>query len=212
MDELRFGEHWRDNLAGLRLDDRIKKAIHAKNLEEIRELTHKRRVESCVVAALKKDRIAEIGFNKPNDLILDNYGKMLAGLMGATTMNLYDVSNTLRSIGPNNFNTGGGGTVIQLGGSTTPPARGDYKIGAVLGTAPENTYFSTGYGSYYPGGYFTFSNGVSAGGSGTVNEAGFFGYWYFYPVLIYIMLFHDLVTGVPYTPGNPLVASWVVSC
>ena len=107
----------------------------------------------------------------------------------------------------------GAGTQFQLGSSTTAPTRADYKINTALGTAPESGLFSTGIGSYASG-YVSIGGAISAGGSGTVNETGVFGYWFSATnsTPYSFMLFHDVLSsGVSYVAGNTLYVSYSIS-
>ena len=227
-------EHWKDNLIGLSFNKRLEKAIHQRARIETTEYLMDRfsrdlakfcskMHETVVVAALNKDRkILDISLNKPNDLILANFGLWLAAIIRApsssnTSFNIPDITNTSRTVytyqigGTQAFNGGTPGTLLQLGSGTTAAARADYKIQTALGTAPENTQFATSNG-IYGGGSISFSASVSAGGSGTVTESGFFGNWdvYTYGMFIF-MLFHDiLASGVPYVAGNILPVSYSV--
>jgi hypothetical protein len=109
------------------------------------------------------------------------------------------------------------GTLLQLGSSTTAATRIDYKINTALGTAPESGLFATGNGVY--GGSsgsgaasMSFSGSVSAGGTGTVNEAGFFGQFTMISgTITTFMLFHDVLSsGVAYVAGNILPLSYSI--
>ena len=106
----------------------------------------------------------------------------------------------------------GVGTEMQFGSSTTAAQRTDYKIGTALGTAPESGLFSTGLGSY-AGGSVSFSGAISAGGSGTINEMGFFmALCNTSTAQQIIMMFHDILgSGVGYSAGNTLNGSYSIS-
>ena len=60
-----------------------------------------------------------------------------------------------------------------------------------------------------------FSEAISAGGSGTVNETGFFGYWWFQDnsgTLHTYMLFHDILgAGVAFVAGNTINLSYATT-
>jgi hypothetical protein len=237
----KIDEHWKDNLIGETFNKRLEKAIHRRAQQETFEwlmdkyekkskLFQPRLHETVVVAALnpKNRKILDVGFNKPNDLILANFGNFLGGVVRApittasAAVNLNDNTNTARAFqiygpynGTNFFlsgSTGGSlGTYLQLGSGTTAATRADYKITTALGTAPESGQFATSNG-IYGGGAMSFSGSVSAGGAGTVNETGFFGSWISTNGTTYvIMLFHDILSsGVAYVAGNILPLSYSI--
>ena len=231
-------EHWRDNLVGLMLDARLQSAISQRHHQEIlierteariTKLRNNPKVairynvaESTFCAIIGKEKkILDIDFNQPNDLLLDNFGYWLAGLLHGTnaqanSINLVNDGNTSRTLGFYgvngsffNYNTSCG-TAFRCGSSTTAAIRADYKIGTALGTAPESSYFPAGYGSYATGqGLINSSNVLTAGGSGTINEIGLFGYWYGSNGLEYFMLFHDiLASGISYVTGNGIIVAY----
>lgn len=185
----------------------------------------------CVMCAATDERrkILDIGFNTPEDLILDNFGLFLAGNVrnpvatysGGVFKDIANVSKTINVFGQaagSAYNYGYSalacGTLLQLGSGTTAAARSNYAIQTALGTAPENTTFGTGYGSYAAGtGYVNFASSITAGGSGTVNETGFFGRWVDQTQsLVTIMLFHDILgSGVAFIAGNSLIVSYSIA-
>ena len=100
-------EHWKDNLIGLTLDDRLNAAIAARRLKEVREEIPCGLTDFTHVASIDlKGRIRDIGFSPAGDLILDNFGQFLSGWFGypgAYTSNivvrtLYDTTNAARSV------------------------------------------------------------------------------------------------------------------
>lgn len=228
-------EHWKDNLIGHKLDKRIEQAIHKRAQQETMEYlmgNYGRRDviprlhETVFVATQNKGKIQDISLNEPNDIILDNFGYVVAGLIrqptstvntvpltdtggNARTPNLY-ITSAAGSV--TNCNSALAGTRMQLGSGTSTPARTDYAIQTPLATAPENTFFNTGAGSYAAG-VVSFSGSVTAGGSGTVNEAIFTGRWtYTGTTLADFALFHDkLAAGVSFTAGKTLTASYSIN-
>lgn len=188
------------------------------------------KIQAFVTVRDKEGRIVGKGKSKPNNLILDQFGKWLAGMIlavavGDHTISVFDITNTgvtlrLRSGSSSNdgklimsYSTGiATGTKMQVGSGTTPATRADYNIETAFGTAPESGLFNTGSGSYGAG-TITFSGSVSAGGSGTVNEVGFFATWLnSVATAKTIMLFHDILTsGVPFTPGQSITAEYSIS-
>ena len=183
----------------------------------------------CAVLEPKNRKIIDVGFNDPKDLILDNFGKWLAAFVrspiagSGKTVVLPDSSNTNRTLyiydmdatTTHGFQYGaaGGsptGTQVQVGSGSSDPARSDYAIQTAFGAAPENAAFDTGSGSYSSG-YVSFSGAITAGGSGTINETGFFGKWYLYNASYLFMLFHDkLTSGVAFTAGQTLNVSYSI--
>jgi len=184
--------------------------------------------EGAVVAALapKTNKILDIGFNRADDLILDNFGLFLAALIRSPTIaityvSLTDTGNTARALAiyyntiTTTFNIQSAcaiGTVLQLGQGTSPAARDNHVIESALGSAPENAIFGTSNGGYAIGtGSLSFSGAISAGGSGTVNEMGFHGRFGLSGVAYSFMFFHDiLASGVAFVAGNTLNASYAI--
>jgi len=172
----------------------------------------------------KTGRIIARGKSKPRNLILNNFGVWLAGLIrtpvtGLTTITLKDDGGADRTFyvyhtGTGAFNAANTtlGTNFRVGSSVAAPARTDYTIGAGFPTAPESGLFGTGSGSYAAG-VISFSAAITAGGSGTVNECGFYGRWFDTGgALRNIMLFHDLISpGVSFTPGQIITVSCTIT-
>jgi hypothetical protein len=272
MSEIRKNdEHWRDNLVGMSYNKNLERSIHKRHMLEtlpvkmemqkqsidelLKRQAQKKKVdllkllpniyESAVVAAVnpKNKKILDIGFNTPEDLILDNFGKWLAAIIQTptawfantsfATVTLKDTANTDRAV-PTYANAVSSymaafnsmasstttltGTKLQVGSGTTAAARSNYTIQTAFGSAPENTRFPTGPGSYASG-YVVVSGSVAAGGSGTVNETGFFGTWNYgtpgtssgYGVADF-MLFHDILgSGVAFAAGNLLMTSYSIN-
>jgi hypothetical protein len=181
--------------------------------------------EAVLVASLKpkSDKIKGIGFNIPSDIINDNFGKCLEKLFrqptsATNTVTLKDISNTSRECflyGNAPYTSlwhSNAGSHIQLGSDTGGPARSDYCIGASLGSSPESQVIATGSGTYASG-VVSVSAACTAGGSGTVNECGLFGYWYDYAVGYYdFMLAHDLLdSGVAYSATDTLTCVYSIN-
>lgn len=228
-------EHWQDNIIGLRLNKRIESAIHERARREEHQwlLEHpraKRTMHETVLLAVlnpKTHKILDAAINKPNDLILDNFGLWFAGLIrnpvvGASGTTCKDIANANKVVlcfgqqagSAYNFNLSAyaTGSYVQVGKGQTPPLRSNYNIETAFGTAPESGVFGSGAGSYAAG-TISFSASVTAGGSDTAYETGFFGRWIDQTqALVTIMLFHDLLaSGVPFTPGKLLVTSYAMA-
>lgn len=231
----RNDEHWQDNLLGLTFNKRLEKAIAKRHAAQVKEESRRMVSESAFVTCLqpKTNKILDIGFNRPNDLILDNFGTFIAALIrqpstgSSPSFSLTDVTNSAQTfmiysnapatnttLAFGYDNAGSTGTQIQLGSGTTAAARTNYAIQTAFGTAPENARFATGAGSY-GGGADSFSGAISAGGAGTVNEMGFFAVWATTTAaagIKTVMLFHDILSsGVAFVAGNTLNASYSIT-
>jgi len=155
-------------------------------------------------------RIARILAEKKSDLMLDNFGNWLAALIrpvpGAATtktVSLKDTSNAARTLyvysSTAPFSNVLGGTRIGVGSSSTPAARTDYNLGAILGSLANTTdgvwTSSTGQ--------ITFSGSVYLVSGGTVRETGFLSRWADgAPTYYDFMLFHDIVSDVVISAGK----------
>jgi len=235
MKEIKLvGEHWRDNVLGLRYDKRLELAMlkrHSDDLAVLRaerllkgEVDAKRGISEAVIVANlnpRNQKINDVGFNESNDLILDNFGTWLAGVVRApasstlTTVSLTDTGNAARTVhiyGEDSaaqvFNHASSaapliGTKLQVGSDDTAAERDDYTVGTAFAGAPESGTFSTNNGSYAVGA-ISFSGAITAGDSITVKETGFFGSWIYYSnSLGAFMLFHDILdSGVEYAAGE----------
>lgn len=185
----------------------------------------------------KTKKILDVNFNTPQDLCTDNFGKWFAGLFqpptnwytnGGAYVSLRATSGTYRSVYTyfmnaylptyyGVFNKGNSlsvGALLQIGSSTTNPARTDYTIGTAFGTAPESALQNVSQGIYDNAGNIGFGTALAAGGNGTVNETGFIFYWiYGTPTASdYFMMFHDkLDSGVNFVAGNLINVCYLIS-
>jgi hypothetical protein len=245
IEKILKSEHWQDNLSGLKWNNKLEQMLHEKHQREIQlermdhdlnEMKAERMTlrpqhlcEGSIVAALKSKtnhKILEIGFNTPDDLILNNFGTWLAHLLqGPSQTNvqgytLYNITNTAKAstifgyFGTSSYTFNGtpaNGIQIQFGSGSTAAARTNYSIQTALGNAPENTRFPSGAGAY-ANNYVSFGNVIIAGGSGTINEIGLFGFWYWLAgVQDTYMLCRDVLgAGVSYVAGNPLVGTFTL--
>jgi len=147
--------------------------------------------------------------SKRNNLILDNFGIILAGLIrapvnantlsanykdsagGSDKCNIYRTGSSGAE-----FNEGdGAGFNLQVGAGATAATRADYVIETAFGTAPEDDVFPTGNGSYAAGAV-SLSGAISAGGNGTIAECGM--YMLLQDdtaVLENVMFFHDILAS-----------------
>lgn len=183
--------------------------------------------EGSIVTALKsttQPKIREIGFNTPDDMIMANFGSWFASLIqppsgvNVVGYTMADISNTSRATivsagvgySPSGYTFNGSnsaGTQIQFGSGTTAPTRTNYAMQTPLGNAPENARFPSG-SAVYANLYVTFGNVIVAGGSGTINEIGMFGYWLWSGLNTFLLARDVLGAGVSYVAGNPLVGTF----
>jgi len=153
-----------------------------------------------------------------SDLILDQFGIWLAGIFskdtGVTknvimkqesganeTVSIYTNSNV------NNFNrttSSNKGCLIQIGQSSTPPARTDFKISTAFVTAPESIRFNAVLDPVFNSGLgnFKYISSIIAGGSGTINESILLSDWVVIGAIDKIFtLFRDIIS-----PGQAFIA------
>jgi len=156
-------------------------------------------------------RIARILVEKKSDLILDNFGVWLAGIIRAippaqaiTSVTLYDTGNTARTVnlyGSPTIGTYGGltGTEVGVGSSSQAAARTDRNLVSQLGSR-SNT--SSGVWTSATG-LITFSGSVLLSAGGTVREAGFFASWRDSGDTVRVfMLFRDVISDVVISAGK----------
>jgi hypothetical protein len=188
--------------------------------------------ESTIVAVLKsseKPKIESIGFNQFDDLFTDNFGVLLSMCFSApnappvNVFQMIDASNANRVFGVAAYQNSVGnqqstfnaypvtGTMFRFGSGSTAAARGNYSVQTPLATTPENTYFSSGQGSY-AGTVVAVASAIPAGGSGNIQEVGLFGYFAYQSTThAYFMLTHDVLNSPQsFVQGNPLVASMTI--
>ena len=183
--------------------------------------------ETCLVTAQDRfKQVTDIGGSLPSDLVLDNFGTWLAALIRAPvnatiTASLTDSGGTARSTAIYttgaggavfNYDAGSGslGTQLQVGSSSTAPARTDYVIGTAFGGAPESGLFDTGTGSSAAG-VIAASGSIVAGAAITVRETGFYARWYSAAAVRTLMLFHDAVTETVFAAGAPVTVQWTIT-
>jgi len=171
----------------------------------------------CDVTPPESNEILSLGMSIPSDLILDNFGIFLAGIIGrATPQILIDTTGVGRSrifkqLSTLNmfFQTERAfpstslpvGWAFQLGQGTTEPERDDFKIETLLGASPENALQSTLQGSFISGlGTVNVAkNYPNATGSGTISEMGIFcgtSQYIASPRTSISMMTHDLIDPV----------------
>ena len=205
-----------------------------KNIDEIIRESIKLRApfqHFATVIISEGDIIKGISQSKPNNLILDNFGILLAGLMRAPVdaekeVTLTDTGNTGQTVGAygtyaantQHFNYFDAayptGTRVQVGAGTTPAARADYDIETAFIVAPEDDLFDSGTGSYGAGS-ISVAGAITAGGAGTINEILFTGRWIWQggsATLADFALFHDiLVSGEAFVLGNTITVAYTIN-
>jgi len=235
------GEHWRENIQGVELSQRLFDAMHSKARKETRSfiLEELKKPKPSISAGLResvavavtdqKHMVLEAEINHPNDLILDNFGEFWAahlhGVEQTTTTSiasLVDDANVSQNLliygdasiyGMWNHHTYEPGVVLAVGSGSSAAARDDYCIETPFGSSPEDSYFNCGNGSYAAG-YISTVGSVSAGGSGTVNEVGLFLKAVNWTAMILktFMLFHDILgSGIPFSAGNIINVSYSIA-
>ncbi len=248
IEDVLKGEHWEDNLSGLKWTPKLKEAVLSKHTVDIRvwraedELVQLKKVKSlkdidvfkeqalprmidascvAVLKSMKDFRIKEIGFNRADDMFLNNWGTAIAcGIHGNTgaiyPYTMYNLTNSAISVGGGSFAFMSGSTnnyfMVQFGAGTTAAARSNFNIQTAFVTSPESTRFQCGPGAY-AGGTISFGNLIAAGGSGTINEIGLFTYFdYLSNGYDTFMVTHDILgAGVAFVAGNPLVGTFAIS-
>jgi len=135
-------------------------------------------------STLIKDKNGKIFSN----LILDQFGEFLAGLMNQLTSlainrNIRTISNfnsTVTVIGNEPFNDNDAGKILgtkmQVGSGSTAPLRTNFNIETAFGTAPESGFIAHGTPVYNSSlGQIKFNGSIISGGAGTINESGLLG-------------------------------------
>ena len=220
-----LNDGWERQFIEARFTRRLQERLMAEHTERLRREINQRIFESVVVSVLdSKGRIRGLGLNEPKDLILDNFGAWLAGLIRAPvatawkSCSMVDNGGIARTVYLyyflgvfNAHETRSLGTNIRVGSGATPPARSDYAIETPFETPPENAVFPTGDGSYAAGA-ISFSGSITAGGSGTIREVGFYGHWIDVDQITRdFMLFHDLVSAVGFTAGQAITVAYTIN-
>lgn len=223
---MRFDNNqWLESLNGRTFTDRTLAQAQKYLMEQkMRYLGYKPTLSEIAVVSIldPRDRsILGMGGSRPDDLVLDQFGTLLAGLIrapviGSKTISLKGDDGTTNTFAVYGNLTGGTyifnpsgytvGTKIKVGSGTTAPARANFQLETAFATAPESGYFNTGDGSYAAG-IINASGSITAGGSGTINET----------ILAYditnsngvvktIVLFRDAIS-----PGKAFVAGQLIN-
>ena len=230
-----IGENWREKLEGLRYSRKLELALHEKARQETldwakeqlgaSELDGLRPHETVALAVTdRRGKILGADINMPNDLILDNFGRWLAGIITppaivntTRSISLTDINGSSHSnhyiyyFTDYTYNRDGAavGGAMKVGSGSSAAARGDYDVTTAFGGSPEDDMFPTATGSYSAG-YATVAGAITAGGSGTVNEVGLFMKWVYYTAYdVYVMICHDILgSGIPFSAGNIINVSY----
>lgn len=178
----------------------------------------------CSVLPPDNNEIMSLGMSVPNDLILDNFGHFLAGIIGRATpqtliddggvgrSRIFKQSSTLNMF----FQTERAfpstslpvGWTFRLGQGSTQPERDDFTIETLLGATPESSYQSTLQGTFSSslGTVNVAKNYPNASGSGSISEMGLFcgtSNFSLSPTTSISMMTHDLISPVVnYTVGQ----------
>ncbi len=133
-----------------------------------------------IVSITENKEIKSIGMSCMNDLLTDNFGNFLKGILGIQGFFMNDLSNSAKQYNCPNGTTaynhsgiGTLGTTIQVGTGLTPATRQDTNIQNPFGTAPESSAFNlAGVGGWNSGlGQISMSGAITAGDSGAISEA-----------------------------------------
>jgi len=138
--------------------------------------------KACSLVTITENKeIKSIGISKINDLLLDNFGRFLGGLLSATNFSNTDEASVSRVFAWTNWNDTdvnlpqSKGSSIQIGKGTTPATRQDVKLEDPFVTAPESLKKATSNGGYNSGlGKVDFSSVIIAGGAGAISETVWF--------------------------------------
>lgn len=133
----------------------------------------------CLVSITKDKEIKSIGMSCMNDLLSNNFGNFLAGILAVQQFSSKDTGGITRNYGVpsgnnayNMFNTLSLGTQIQVGEGSTLATRDDFVLENPFGTSPESSQFnvagSGGWNSVL--GQISISGLITAGGSGAISE------------------------------------------
>lgn len=215
---------WLDEFRGYTYKRKIIEAAQRSLFEEkAKALGYQPQISEIALVTITDPRTREIigmGGSKPDDLVLNNFGTWLAGLIrspavATKTVSLKADDGTTQTPyvysegSVNCFNQRSGvaaGTRIKVGSGTTAPARANFQIETAFVTAPESGYFNTGDGSYGVGA-ITCSGSITAGGSGTINETILTGRWTITTGTTFdFLLFRDAIS-----PGKAFVAGQLIN-
>lgn len=133
-----------------------------------------------IVSITENKEIKSIGMSCMNDLLNDNFGNFLKGILGIQTFNMNDLANVSKqyiipspTVAYNMLGIGSLGTNIRVGKGLTPATRQDFNIQDPFTTSPESVAFQlAGDGAWNSGlGQVSMSGAITAGDSGAISEA-----------------------------------------
>ena len=198
MEEIRLvGEHWQDNLIGLRWNDRLQAAVNQKHLNEVRlakaeldltqlkkgKLLEQNMIDSAVIAVLKSTsdpKILDVGFSVPEDMFMNNFGLWFATILQPGNLSyatypiqgysMTDITNTARAITSQYYQ---GGSPTQCYNNSNTGAGTQFQVGSSTAAAARTQYqIQTPFGTAPESGRFSSGAGSYAAGSGVVSCAG----------------------------------------
>ncbi len=201
-----------------------------KILNEIHSVAQQRTLDKKALCyILENDEIKGVGGSTVmersdgklvSNLILNNFGKWLTGIhKGGVLTNSVELINNAsvsRTViiyaAATNFNDAVANRMrLQVGSGTTPPTRADIDIETPLSTAPEMMEFESTVPVYnLTNGDFKNTGVVTAGGSGTVNEAIMQALWIFNTgVTDLFTVYRDLISpGQVFTIGQTIALEY----
>jgi len=156
-----------------------------------------------------------------SNLLLDNFGIWLSGIMkggvAAKSVVLKDQSNVDKTFliyataGTLFNNSGTFRTLMKVGSGTTVPARTDFNIETSFPTAPESGNMESTIPTYNPSlGIFKNVGGLTAGGSGTINESILLIVWNTSAGINTVLtMFRDIISpGQSFIVGNSIALEY----
>ncbi len=171
-----------------------------------------------LVTVSENEEIKSIGGSIPSDLITDQFVRLF-GLMFGTSASqrsriIQDITNVARTVrfsatGNNPWPDGPGGSEVQVGQGSTPPARSDVDIETPFANGGvEDAAVSTAIGVYDFAGQITVTTIITpATGTGTVTESTLV--WQFQDegaVVRKFLMAHDLIS-----PGVSFIATQTIT-
>lgn len=158
-----------------------------------------------LVTTTEKNEIKAIGMSKLNDLLTDNWGLILGGILDGASRNNITLKDET-GIGTFQFrvwgtqtqvmfitNSGSVGSQIKVGTGTTAPTRQDFRMETLVQT------LVSGNGGWNSGlGKVDIPATGTAGSGFSISETGLFGRWVAWAFLVVktIMIAHDAISPV----------------
>ena len=207
-----LGKEWKDDVRGATLDQRIIDQCLKANSKRASKGNILTENVLCFITD-KKNEIKELGLNKPNDLMTNNFGNFLAGFFTYARNTARTSYAVMKEVDGSSLSLPVWITAtsdfpiqashIRVGSGSTAPARTDYKIETPFTTSCEADYATTSEGSFFNTQMATIVS-LACGGSGTIRETGmFFRMQYTSSFQYYFLMFHDaLAPEVTFTAGQ----------